>query len=838
MVNDIEVKITADDSGLISSLKEISEQTAELSDTASDVSDKLNDAFQPKNISPYSDALDDNTKAKKKNEEQTKKTTNSMTTFNKTGGRGISMLSRFSGVGGRAVRSLGGLAFALGGSPFGAFALAAAAATTAYSFFAGKVSENNAEIIAKNEELRGSIAGLEADLKGRFEAGKLISIDLSNLSESEKRLAKIRVISEAIGSEQFALGESLAKATELQNKLDTKIFATENDKLEAKKAALDTDKQSNELALSIAQRQKEIKDIQAQGAEEQKKAIEDRKRLEKEAQGLFDGLIRDERTKRIKALEDEAKAREQRAKEIITNQTQLNSFLLQSQQVFKTDLAELNKEFDQAEFEARKALTAQFITDEQDIQIQAAKDAFDKRAKDIQALNVLESEKSNFVIQNEAKLNSDILAINDDFAEQRKQQQITKDNELFSLKSAKLESEILTKTALAEKEAELERQSLVGTKITEQQLTDFNEAQNEKKLIAELEYQIARLQLVKDFNTQITKEESAAIDAQIDALKTRLKGVGKEVVGEAKSDNGTGLFGLLGFDANTQKDVEAVQGALEQVTQAVSDAIAQQIAAMQKEIDFRNGRIDELQNDLNTELQLNALGKASNIKGVQDQLRAEKSARDKAQKDKEEAAKAQFAVDTALQASNLITAISALYSSLSGLPFGIGVAIATVLSGIMIGAFVSSKVSAANAAGFWGGGYTGDGGKYEAAGTVHKGEYVIDAEKTKQYGLKDVPISELDNVLGNAFSDNEIPQGKEIKVKNKAISKQIATNEQDQKQQYFKAMESATAAAIQGQNTILKGIKQSIENAPVVFDLGDNRFLVEVGKDKHYKNFK
>lgn len=40
--------------------------------------------------------------------------------------------------------------------------------------------------------------------------------------------------------------------------------------------------------------------------------------------------------------------------------------------------------------------------------------------------------------------------------------------------------------------------------------------------------------------------------------------------------------------------------------------------------------------------------------------------------------------------------------------------------------------------GFDKGGYTGDGGKYEPAGIVHKGEYVLDAETTKRIGVKNL----------------------------------------------------------------------------------------------------
>ncbi len=37
--------------------------------------------------------------------------------------------------------------------------------------------------------------------------------------------------------------------------------------------------------------------------------------------------------------------------------------------------------------------------------------------------------------------------------------------------------------------------------------------------------------------------------------------------------------------------------------------------------------------------------------------------------------------------------------------------------------------------GYSSGGYTGDGGKYEPAGIVHKGEYVVNASTTKDLGL-------------------------------------------------------------------------------------------------------
>jgi hypothetical protein len=49
---------------------------------------------------------------------------------------------------------------------------------------------------------------------------------------------------------------------------------------------------------------------------------------------------------------------------------------------------------------------------------------------------------------------------------------------------------------------------------------------------------------------------------------------------------------------------------------------------------------------------------------------------------------------------------------------------------------VLAKAIAKTIASFADGGYTGDGGKYEEAGTVHKGEFVIDKETTSKLGLQ------------------------------------------------------------------------------------------------------
>lgn len=58
-----------------------------------------------------------------------------------------------------------------------------------------------------------------------------------------------------------------------------------------------------------------------------------------------------------------------------------------------------------------------------------------------------------------------------------------------------------------------------------------------------------------------------------------------------------------------------------------------------------------------------------------------------------------------------------------------GFAIAAVLTAALKGVVAAAKASV----GFAEGGYTGDGGKYQPAGIVHKGEYVINAENTRKF---------------------------------------------------------------------------------------------------------
>jgi len=816
MAENIEIKIVTDDTSIMESFKEIEDSAVELKDTADELSESMDKAFKQPNVPRFNDELKKTKKGLAETDKEAKKANTSMSTFNKTGGRGVSMLSRFGGVGGRATRSLGGLAFALGGTPFGAFALAAGAATAAYSLFADKLGLNNDAIIAKNKELQSSIDELTTDLQAKFQQGKLLQVDLSNLSEAEKRIKKNAILSEQLGKLNVELANAEAEQTKTQNIFDTANFKTETERLQAKEAALKADNAANDIATKRALQEKEINNLAKEGADAAKAAQEQRIKNEKDIKRLFDSLITNEREKQILAANERAKQREEDIKGLTKNAATIESFTKDSQRFLKEEVAKINAEFDAAELEARRALLTQFVLDEEKVAIQSAEFAAQQRQIQIADIATSDAEKLELTTQNETKLQSDIAAIRKEFAGKRKSENLAEQQELFGLQQADFEANAQIELSRLENRQLIAEKEFNAVARTEEEITDFKKEQEDERLKAELSFQIARLELVRDFSAEISNVEKQALDAQIATLKTKLKGVGSEI-GEAATDTakqGDGLFGLLGISADTQSDIQAVQGALEQVTSEISKAVAERVRLLDEEIDKRNERISEIQNDLANEIELNKLGKASNIKAVQEQLAAEKAERDKAQAERDEAAKAQFALDTTLQASNLITAISGLYSSLSGLPFGIGVALATALSAVLIGSFIASKSSAANAAGFAEGGYTGDGRKYDVAGDVHKGEYVLTAEKTKEYGLNNVPIGNIDDALGSHFSD-AMPNTIQLGAKNKSIQKNVQASEKAKEERLIKAYSDKVEAAITNQNVYLK----KIANKPTVIPM-------------------
>ena len=840
MADDIEVKIVVDDSEIIESFNNIADQAENLGGTMSNVSENISEGLESGPVENLAGSTKEASKQVDKLDKSAKKGGRSLGRFTRGAGRGVGALGRFAGSGGRAASQLGRFGFLLAGTPFGPFAVAAGAAALAVSFF----SKNNAEAVKENEKLKDSLEALTEQTDKAFQSGKLLAleglegderalketnvrtqirIDLQN--ELNEEILKQRLINNDLIDIQEKIqerkkGEIKSGETllQLQNKeLDIKAKIEQSDLLQ-QKLADEKRKQENKIT-QIAKQQTAEKEKQ----KEANQAAADQARKNAEAANkLFTDLIRDEREKQLQQLKDQAAARDAQAKKIITDETRLSNFLLKSKEVLNEDIKDLNAEFNAAEIKARAAVLAELITNEREAEINAANEAAKVRAEQIETIAETDEEKAELLKKNAEKLALELAEINKKFDDQKAAEDLESLQNTLEFQQRKTAAELAAKQ-------EGERLQFAEIERSAAEIEKFNKDQNNAKLNQEIEFQKQKLELIRANNKNLSKEQKAALDAEIKALEARAAGVGvavKEATETEAADPKT-LGDLLGIPEDTQQDIKAVQGALQTVTGEIQKAVAQRVEALQKEVDFRNQRIGEIQSDLTNEIELNKLGKASNIKEVKEQLEAEKAARDKAEAEKKEAAKAQFAIDTALQASNLITSISSLYSSLAGLPFGIGVALATALSGVLLASFIASKSQAASAAGFADGGYTGDGQKYETAGTVHRGEWIIPKEKTRELGLEGVAVSDFDDVLAANYSG--MPKSGR---KNKNIGKQLKANISAQKAERMQAYRDGVQSAIIGQNSILKGILKATENTPLVFPLNDDKYLIQRGKYK------
>lgn len=242
----------------------------------------------------------------------------------------------------------------------------------------------------------------------------------------------------------------------------------------------------------------------------------------------------------------------------------------------------------------------------------------------------------------------------------------------------------------------------------------------------------------------------------------------EKVIKEQSADiKGGGIdFQKLLFGDQGAKGNEAIANALKrsadsigEITDFIVDQYQRQIDKKQELIDKYDEDIDTLEDQIEREKELQDQGYANNVQALEAELAAKKAARDEELRQQQEilkkqqaAAKAKFAVDTAIQASNLITASTQIFSSFAAIPFGLGIPLAIATVALMIGAFVAGRIKMYQAiqqgttTQFGDGGMV-DGKSHAAGGKKYRavddsgdvvelegGEYVVNKKQTGKYG--------------------------------------------------------------------------------------------------------
>lgn len=235
-----------------------------------------------------------------------------------------------------------------------------------------------------------------------------------------------------------------------------------------------------------------------------------------------------------------------------------------------------------------------------------------------------------------------------------------------------------------------------------------------------------KLELLR-IETDAQKEQGTAqvqnFQDQIDELEN-IKG---PTLGQVFEDVQGALANAFNLDP---EQLQAVTAALQQVAgeifNIIQDSLSGQLEANQTIIDQLNERETELEESLNRELEFQAKGYANNVKLKQEELDRIRDAERAANEQRKELLAEQEKLDTVSQAVSLITASANLYKVLSPLPFGIGVALATVLTGAMLTAFLATKAKARNITSLAEGGVGDSQGMIKGKRHSHGGENFLD----------------------------------------------------------------------------------------------------------------
>lgn len=867
-----EIQIVFDESGVIAGLQQMNSSLAETNDAIESTGDAINKAFNPKDVDKYADAIGDVGKEAKKTDKEMdslSKTTKKTDTSLKSTAAGVGVLGgRFGGLRRQAALLSRGFNVLVANPIILLFTGLVAAGTFLFKMFTS--TKEGAEAFAIASAGLSAVLGVIRDVILNVVKG-LASFKDKSITDSFKDIGtsiKDNIINRFLGV--IELGKATLKAIKAVAELDfDKIkesaldvtqalvqMATGYDKKAQDEFVKGTVDATNALIASAKAAAAAQAAIEAVKNEQRKLSVEraklntqlvkardlaaDTNKTLAERLGAIDKISKAEtalnnqeiaqQQKLVNALKvkdainasDEASLQEIAQAEIkLANlRTQSATRLMQfTRQRLALEKETLAKQKEVAAFEAD--LRASLEKDEKQAainQLTREKEAADER---INNFLISEEKRADLLRQNQERLDVDLVLLAENHAKKLASIKAQAENEELQKALAKVNTEAEIANLELQTQQEIERQKFNLVVQSEESITAFQKQQEEERLRSELQTQQKRLEQIKAFTKDATEEEKKRLDAQISLIKAQLGGIGSTVqqeVEQERAKSGTGLFGLLGFNEDQQKQISAIQGAAQQAVDIVKVGVEERIAALQKEIDFRTGNISELQSEIDQQIELAKLGKAANISELQDQIAEEKKARDKAEKEKEANAKAQFLLDTSLQASNLVTAISSIYASLAALPLGIGVGIASALSGVMLGTFAASKIKAASLVGFQKGGYTGDGAVDEIKGVTHGREFVVDAPTTAALGLTGKSMTQGKKILlGNHISDT-----------NRKITKANRQNKAIERQNVSKNFKDGLKDAILEQNKSLREINRSIKEQPTVIPMpNSNRTMVK-----------
>ena len=420
----------------------------------------------------------------------------------------------------------------------------------------------------------------------------------------------------------------------------------------------------------------------------------------------------------------------------------------------RRDEAAINAKFDadalkvrqQHEKEVSEIKTQRLQADQQAIQLQLA--VTEKGTEQELALRLAANEKARQIELEQNK---------------QKTKELRQSEAAINAKYDKLalQTEADFRTSLAQRDLK----AMQDLQQAEFDMLDKNERQ---KTEFRLDQEKARLQAILDINETATNKMT---QAEIDAIKKTIEGID-----EQKRRLGfNNIFELLGISLDDDQQ-DALNSALGSIKDSIDSIIDSWKDAADAARSTADAQVDAAQRMLDAEIEARQQGYASREETARKELELAKSNQAAAIEEQKKAQRAQMLIDSAMQASSLVTASANIWKALSGItPIGPALAIAAI--GTMWGSFAAAKIRAAQITEQYGEGTVEllQGGSHASGhdidlgtkkdGTRRRaegGEYfaVINKRNSRKYGSL---IPEVINSLNNGtFSERFAKAGEEM----------------------------------------------------------------------------
>lgn len=346
---------------------------------------------------------------------------------------------------------------------------------------------------------------------------------------------------------------------------------------------------------------------------------------------------------------------------------------LKEQEKYESESLKLRRAYDDAMLE--------LISDEEEKEVLKIQYKYNREIEDLQIQLEKRKAAGKLSIEDEKLYNDQIEAL----AKVREAKIVEmankyeqKDKERQEKK--KREQEQATQRSIREQERAIELEYQTDIEGVEQ-LEESEKTKTQKRLEAEKERLKKLLALYEADGKKLN-------DAEIALIKKQIEGVDKEIEKNKKTGD---IYDLLGFNLSDEKK-EAIDTSLSYAMDGLNSFISAYAEAADKKRQLADAEVERTQNVLQAEIEARAKGYANDVETARKEVEDAKKNQQKAIEQQRRAQKIQIALDTAAQASNLITATSAIWKDLH-FPWAIP-AIA-----VMWASFAAAKVKALQAVG-------------------------------------------------------------------------------------------------------------------------------------------